>query len=215
MKVETWLKMAGFDYTTVPCMNPGQGPKKKIPFIRVDGRSIGDSELIIDHLRISAPNDPDHGETAEEAALTVATTRMLDEHLYWTIVYSRWIDDRYWPTIRAEFFKIIPGPFRGLIAAMIRRGVRKVLHGQGMGRHTADEIYAFAARDIDALAGLLGDKPYFLGGAPRRVDAVCYAYLAGCYHATLESPLTHMVTKHPSLAAYTDRMRDRYFPEKT
>jgi hypothetical protein len=51
---------------------------------------------------------------------------------------------------------------------MIRRRLRKTLQGQGIGRHSRDEITAIGIRSIDAMAAYLGDKPFFMGSAPGR-----------------------------------------------
>ena len=47
-----------------------------------------------------------------------------------------------------------------------------------MGRHCEAQIHAIGKRDITALAGFMGDKPYFMGTEPCLIDARSYGFLA-------------------------------------
>src|SRR4026208_2518541 len=42
-----------------------------------------------------------------------------------------------------------------------REGILQEFHGQGMGRHTAEENYALARADMTALSDYLGERSYF------------------------------------------------------
>jgi glutathione S-transferase len=86
------------------------------------------------------------------------------------------------------------------------------MHGHGMGRHTAPEIYAIGQRDITALADFLGSKRYFLGELPCSLDATAYAFLANLLWVPIESPLKQHTRQYPQLEAYCQRMRDQYYP---
>src|SRR5262249_8950720 len=80
-------------------------------------------------------------------------------------------DDENFEKGPQNFFRKVPAPLRPVIIAMVRRGVRKALHGHGMGRHSRAEIGALAARSIDAFADFLGAKPFFFGREPTGLDA--------------------------------------------
>ena len=41
-----------------------------------------------------------------------------------------------------------------------------------------DELALLGARDVDALATLIGDKPFLMGDAPCAADAAVFAMLA-------------------------------------
>jgi len=45
---------------------------------------------------------------------------------------------------------------------MVKRSVRRNLHGHGMGRHSKAEV-GLAVRDVEALAAFLGGKPWLMG----------------------------------------------------
>ena len=51
LKLATWLRMAGVPYDFVDANDPSQGPKGKSPWIAWGGESMGDSTLIIQHVR--------------------------------------------------------------------------------------------------------------------------------------------------------------------
>ncbi len=211
MKAELLLKMADLAYEPVICVNPRKGPKGKLPAIADDGGIIGDSEFIRRHLERKYIVDFDKGLGARERATAHAFARMLEERTYWVAVYERWIDERNWPVVRAALFGGLPPPLRSLVPFIARRKVRDYLHGQGLGRHTRDEVYALGAADIRAVAEALGDKAYFMGSAPTGVDATIYAFVAALLVPPFESPVKDEIRRHANLVAYAERMRARYY----
>ena len=54
LKLATYLRLAGVPHETHEIMDPSEGPKQKLPFIRDEGEPIGDSELIISTSRQSS-----------------------------------------------------------------------------------------------------------------------------------------------------------------
>jgi glutathione S-transferase len=118
-----------------------------------------------------------------------------------------------WPQVRDTFSDGMPAPVRAVVSRIARRDVRNCLHGHGLGRHSRDEIIDLGRADLASVAAFLGDRPYFMGGAPTSVDAVVYAMLANTLSVPLDSPLREAAASHPALVAYCERMRQRYFPE--
>jgi glutathione S-transferase len=211
MKLETYLRMAGLPFELVNDGNVMKAPKGKLPYIEDDGRRIADTQFIIEHLK-QAHGDPlDASMTATERALATAFQRLLEEDLYWAVVYTRWIDDAGWAKTRAAFFGTLPPPLRWILPPLARRGLRAELRGHGMGRHDVGQIHAIACRDVDALADWLGDKPYMLGEQPRSLDASAYAFLANLLWAPVESPIRRHAQTRPALEAYCQRMKARYY----
>jgi glutathione S-transferase len=214
MRVETYLRMAGLPYEPIcDTGNMRKAPKGKMPFIDDKGQLISDSGFIIDYLKAMYGDPLDRGFSAEERAKAHAMQRMIGEHLYWAMLYSRWLDQDSWPFYRDVIFKGVAKPIRGIVAAMIQRKLRGQFHGQGMGRHSREEIYALGKADIDALAAYLGDKPYFMGAAPSSLDAMTFAFLSSIVRAPMDSPLKECALSHPQIPAYCERMRAAYFPD--
>jgi glutathione S-transferase len=213
MKVEILLKMAGLPYGVERESNPTKGPKGKIPFIRDGNDVIGDSGFIQAHLETRYGVDFDKGLSGPERAVAHGLARMCEERLYWCLVYSRWIDAQNWPTVSTFFFADLPPVVRSIVPILSRRGVRAGLNGNGIGRHSAEEIYALGTQDINALAAHLGTKPFMMGDTPSSLDAVAYPFIEGLTVAQLPSPLMTAIEQHASLLAYRDRCRGLWFTE--
>jgi glutathione S-transferase len=211
MKVETYLRMAGIPYALRYGMYQLRAPKKKLPYIDDGGRIVADSHLIIDYLKSAYGDRLDAALNPDQRALGTAILRLLEDSLYWVLLYARWIDETGWPMTRQAFFGALPVPLRWFVPGLARRGLAQQLHAQGTGRHTAEDIYAIGSADIAALALLLGDQSYFLGAEPSSVDAAAYAFLANILDVPLDQPLRQAARAQPNLSAYCARMRARYY----
>lgn len=213
MKLETWLRLAKLPYEIVTVANPGKAPKGKLPYI-VDGNdTVPDSEAIIAWLSKKYEIDLDENLSVEEKAVARAFERMLNEHAYFGLLFARWIDPPGWAQVKAAYFGGLPPGLRQLVPAMLQRSVRRDLRGQGLGRHTPDEIYARIAQDLQAVSDYLGDQPFFMGREPTTIDASVYAFVGNCIEADLKTPLTELAVQHANLVDYCARMRQRCFPE--
>jgi glutathione S-transferase len=214
MRVETYLRMTGLPYEAInDTRSMRKAPKGKLPYIEDQERLIGDSGLIIDYLKATYGDPLDGGLSAEDRAIAHAMQRMIGEHLYWAMLYSRWLDPDAWPYYRDILFKGLAKPIRRIVAALVQRRLRAQFYGHGMGRHSREEIYALGKADINALAAFLGDKPYFLGNSPTSLDATAYAFLSMIVSAPTNSPLKECALSHPQIPAYCERMRAAYYPD--
>ena len=211
MKVETYLRMTDLEYSVSYMGNPTKAPKGKLPYIEDKGRLIADSKFIISYLESTYHHDLNATLTPAEKAISEAMASMLEEKFYWAVVYSRWIDDRYWPTIKKIFFGRMPPLVRNIAPGLIRKQVNRSLHEQGTGRHTADEIYRIANSHLLALSDYLENKPYFMGHEPTRLDATAYAFIATVVQARLETELKSNAMQYENLVAYCERMQQQYF----
>ena len=211
MKVETYLRMAGLPYECPRKADIFKSPKGKMPYIDDNGKVLADSTFIVDYLKATYGDKLDAKLTARQRALGVVIQRTFEESLYWPVVYSRWIEDVGFNTVKEAAFAKLGFPMRQLIPVFARRGLRKQLHAQGTGRHSRDEIYAIGCRDVTALSELLGDQPFFLGDEPTSVDATAYAFLANLLWAPIDLPIRAHAQKLPTLEAYCQRMKARYY----
>jgi len=213
LKVETYLKMTATPYEVVREIDVSKSPKNKLPYIDDGGVRIGDSYFIIEHLKRTRGDELDAGLGARDRAIGHAFTRMMDEHLYWAVVHSRWFDDRFSPRMIRIFFGELPAEQLAPTTAAVRDAMQKVLYAHGIGRHSADEIVHRANADLAATAALLGDRPFMLGDKPTTLDAAAYAFLSNVVDVDMDTALRRQVAEHPNLVQYCRRMRDRYFPE--
>jgi glutathione S-transferase len=213
LKLEAWLRLADIPYTVEPSTDLRKAPKGKLPYIRDEGRLIGDTTLIIDYLKASRGIDPDAGLDPRERAEALMLQRLLEDHFYFILVYSRWIDEAGWATLQPAFFGRLPFPARRFAARHFRRRVKRMLHLQGLGRHRPAEIYAMARQDLEALADYLGDRPFLMGEQLTSIDAVAYAFLASILYLPFETELKRIAHEFPTLVTYCEAMEQGLQPE--
>ena len=216
MKLETWLRMTDVPYEVAP-LDMANAPKGKVPYIVLeDGIRMGDSTLIVEHLATQHGRSPDAELTAEQRAVSLAFRRMMKEELYWVICHSRYKDTRNWGTYKqllVESLEGVPQEQRPAVADMYQKIIVDQLQGQGMGRHSQEEVYRLGIEDVTAVSDYLGDKPFFMGARPTTVDATVYAYLANIVEVPLESPVKDFGLSRGNVVGYLRRMRSRFFPE--
>ncbi|NVO13934.1 MAG: glutathione S-transferase family protein [Rhodoplanes sp.] len=210
-KAETLLKMAGVPYRTA-LGNLRKAPKGKLPYMDDDGAVIADSTFIRWHIEKKYGVELDRGLSDEQRAVAWAFEKMAEEHLYWALVHARWVDDANFDRGPRQFFASVPAPARPLVIAMVRRGVRRALHAQGLSRHTPDELLRLGRRSIDALADHLGGKPFFMGPLPTAVDATVFAFVCSALCPQFVTPLRTAAEHHDNLRRYVGRMAARYYP---
>jgi len=207
LKLETWLRMKGFDYDVE--WNPQKmGPKDKVPFATIDGVVIGDSEHIIEKLSKAS----NIHSTLIDPVQDILVRRLVEEHLYFILVYSRWVDPMGWADFKDLFFAPAPALIRGFIAKKVRKLVVENLRGQGIARHTHKEVYKKGADDLKALSEFLGDKPYFCGDQPGLTDASAYGLLANIHFSPVGGDLPDLLNSHGNLVQFVERMKKQYWP---
>lgn len=211
-KAETLLKMSGLPYR-IARSGFGKAPKGKLPYIDDDGVILGDSTFIRLHLQRQHGIDFDAGLSPSERAVAWAFEKMCEEHLYFAVLHTRWLIDENFAVGPRSFFDKVPAPLRPFIIALIRRQVRRDLKGQGMGRHSEEEISQLAIRDLNAIADFLGDKPYLMGATPCGADAAVFALVAAALAKCFKTPIRTAAELQPNLVAYRDRLMQQYFPE--
>ena len=211
MKLEAFLRRAGIDYKVVECNDPRKAPKGKVPFIVYKGERIGDSNLIIEKLSADYKVDLNAGLSDQEKAIHHAFRAMLDEHLYFVLVYSRWMDDSNWTTLKNTLFAPIPKLIRGMITGKIRDKVLGDLQGQGIARHSPDEVYAMGKKDIEALSTYLSGKDWFGNGKPCLLDISAVTMLASFLKVPMDSPAKSAINADAKLVAYIERGMSELF----
>lgn len=211
-KTETYLRMAGIEYdikTTLPLF----APKGKLPYIEDGDLKLADSRFIIRYLKTNY-KDLDGELNPAESALALAMQRLIEEHLFWATMYSRWqYTDANWQANKKAIFGVLPPVIRDIAAIIYRYKINQQIHGHGTGRHKAEEIFELGMLDIDALSACLGEKKYFLGDQPTTLDATAFGFLINTLRCPIESPLKEHGLSKNNLKNYVDRIRAEYYPE--
>jgi glutathione S-transferase len=211
-KIETYLRMAGIEYdikTTLPLF----APKRKLPYIEDGDLKIADSRFIIRHLSAKY-KDLDHDLEPAQLALSLAMQRLLEEHLFWITMYSRWqYTEKNWQVTKRAAFHVLPPIFRDIMASYYRHNIKQQIFGHGTGRHKAEEIFELGRLDIDALSACLANKKYFLRDRPTTVDASAFGFLINTFGCPIESPLKEYSLSKTNLVDYIERIKTEYYPE--
>ena len=207
MKVEVFLRLARLEYRVVHAA-PMRQPKGKLPVVRDAGVVVPDSEAIVAHLQRTHGARMPPSLAAPETPRQLLLRRLIEEHLYFVGVFFRWSDDAGWVHTRG-YFAALPAPLRRLVGTLLRRKMVRDLFGQGLGRHSREEIVAKAVADLHALSAELGTSPFFGGEEPAAIDASAYAWLANAVHVQFDNPMKAHVRSLPNLMAYCERMKAR------
>jgi Glutathione S-transferase N-terminal domain len=169
LKVFAFLRLVGLPFVHEHIFDASAAPRGQLPYMVDDGETIGDSETILAHLigKYSLGIGAALGQRERDLSLLI--TRMLDD-LYWVMSYSRWKDERYWPSFRDALMREHPSLTEdGLLKA--REFNFQRYHFQGIGRYAPEAAYARGLADLKVLADLVPADAYVHGRAPTSVDA--------------------------------------------
>jgi glutathione S-transferase len=208
LKVEMALTYLGREFEIIEESDPRKAPKGKLPYLLIDKQRMPDSELILEYL------DKENGGrlfgdfTAVELAQGTAFTRLTEDHLYWMMVASRWLDEAWFGHIRSGFFGNLPAPIRLLVSNIARRQVRQTYNSHGLGRHSLQEQAQFARRDMQAIASVVSDQGYITGGRLSPFDFSVASLIAGMLDNKPATWVTDLGQEFPALQAYAERIQE-------
>ncbi|RMD85098.1 MAG: glutathione S-transferase family protein [Candidatus Dadabacteria bacterium] len=208
LKSEMLLTSLGLAFETRVEPDPRKAPKGKLPFLLAGDKTIADSELITEFLNEITQGRVYAGLSDRDRAVGVALSRLVEDHLYWLFVASRWLDDEWFPNVVTGFFHIAPRPIRPLVARAARRQVRQTLYLQGLGRHTAAEQRGFLERDLEALENVVPDDAFLFAEAPCIYDFTVAGMMAGIYDNRPATWATEVATRYRRLRDYTERVQE-------
>lgn len=210
LKADTLLAMSGLAYAR----KPGsfiKAPRGKLPVLADGGTLVTDSEAIRRYLRAAKGFDADASLDADQAAEALAWRTLIEEQLYFLMVWSRWIDRP--EAIEAPFFGAMPLPVRKAVFTFARSKIRRDLNGQGAGRRDAAERRAMGEEIVAAVARRLGGRPFVFGETPTALDATIFGAFENLIAVELDGPLEQAARSHAALSGHCARMRERFHGE--
>ena len=213
MKLETYLRMAKIPYQVENNFNMLKTPKGKVPYIEDNGQCICDTGFIIEYLKKTYGDPLDQELNEEGKAIILAFRRLIEEHLYWPMIYARWMEEENWLKIKAFFFDDLPTAMKFIVPKVARKKVKDQLKGHGMGLHSPAEIYQLGNENLKALSNFLADKPYFMGEKPTSLDATAYSFLANIIQPPTPSPLKDFAMNLNNLVTYNNRIKEEYYSD--
>lgn len=206
LKVEMALTYLKLDFDVATEANPAKAPKGKMPWL-VDGEVIPDSELILDYLDNKTNGGLFGHLTEQEVAVGTAFTRLAEDHLYWLMVASRWLDDEWFKVVKKDFFGFMPAPVGFLVSKMARRQVNKTYQLHGLGRHSMEEQAAFARKDLQAIAAQTRLHPYIAGERLTHYDFAVASMIAGLMDNKPATWVSRIAEETPGLRDYAERIQ--------
>lgn len=207
LKAEMAMKYLDMDFEHVVEQDPRKTPKGKLPYMVINGEKIADSELILEKLDKMSQGKLYSDLTPREKAIGFAFTRLAEDHLYWLVVASRWLDDDWFPEVVKGFFGSVPGIVRGLVARSAQKGVQETLHLHGLGRHTPDEQEGFLRRDLQSIADIVGAEHYIVGQRLTVFDFVVAGMLSGLLDNEPATWASRIASEYPALREYLERIQ--------
>ncbi|EAW30414.1 hypothetical protein GP2143_09420 [marine gamma proteobacterium HTCC2143] len=207
LKMEMALTYLTIDFELIELNDPRKAPKAKLPYMELNGETLSDSEIMFEQLNAITDGKLYNGLTAEQKAIGTAFSRLAEDHLYWLLVASRWLEDDWFPHVDAAFFAPMPIPLRWIIPSIARKQVRKTLQLHGLGAHSREEMKAFARRDLQAISDAIGSKPFLLGNEISAFDFTVGSMLSGILDNKPDTWLSPIAREIDHLVDYTERVQ--------
>nr|XP_011456795.2 failed axon connections homolog [Crassostrea gigas] len=209
VKLETYLRMAKVPFMNEHDSETNRSSKGKFTWIEYNGQEVADSEFCIQFINKTFCIDLDKNFSGEEIAAGRAIQRMVDEHLYWTLALQRWVFD---PKNGIDSGRKRLGvPW--LVFLLVRNNIKKQTYAQGVGRHTEKEVMQVMEEDLQTLSKLLGKKKYILGEHASQTDCSVFAILSQIHWQDFGGAAKKVYKKYPNLSAYTERMKEEFWPD--
>ena len=205
LKLIKWLQLSGLPYRQVYEDNTMKGPKKKSPWIELDGEAIADSEIIIGTLSWRSGFDIDSGLAPEQRAASHAVRRMLEEHLHMIFEYELFVHPVGIAGSRV-LAEAMPRLVQGPAFRYMRAHMKRQLHARGIARHDPETIARKGCADIDAVETILGDKPFLIADRPSMADVAAYGLIRPMSVWPMKTPVAEYVKSRRRLVAYLERM---------
>lgn len=207
VKAEMALTYLQLDFEIENTLELNKAPKGKVPWIDDDG-IIADSELVLSHLDKKTDGGLYGHLTNEEKALGTAFIRLAEDHLYWMIVASRWLNDEWFENVKRDFFSKLPWPLRHIVPVVARKQTRRAYNLHGLGRHSHEEQLTFLDRDIEALTARLKDHDYIASDRMTVYDFGVTGILASSMDNQPETWVSARMNKEQSLRDYIERVQE-------
>jgi glutathione S-transferase len=204
--------MANIEYDSILLRRPPRSSTGKVPYVELtDGRRIADSGVIIETLTKERSITLDARLDDQQRARGHLVRRTLEESFYFCVLWERFTTSEGFAFVRRDYFRHAPWPVRVIAPLVVRRNVRRILHGHGTSRLSPSQILEHARADIGAVAATLGDRPFLLGDTPSSFDAVLTGFVWCASVIPYPSVMREAVVAHENLTAYLARMRERYW----
>uniref|UniRef100_A0A915Q6B8 Thioredoxin-like fold domain-containing protein n=1 Tax=Setaria digitata TaxID=48799 RepID=A0A915Q6B8_9BILA len=172
LKLETWLRMADIQYENV-CSWRTRSLEGTLPFLEHNGKEYPDSALAIrDMTRIFSKESMESHLSDEQKATYRAFEAMAENSLVMTVGYVLQMEhlDEVFQQISDDTFGILAPLWKFLLKMIISSKMAKKLKVVALGKHSREEVINIGMDDLKAISSHLGNRHYFAGFKPTKVD---------------------------------------------
>ncbi len=209
MKSMIHLEMLEVDYS-VQIADLEEAPFKKAPYVKDEGKLIGDSVLIRRHFEAKLNKDLDAALSQKEKAQAWAIERMVEADMGLMLLHERWLKEENFNKGPMHFFDGVPEAVRSSVIEGSLNALRQRADGQGLSRfEETDRLYLFD-KVVSALSNQLGDSTYMFGENATGVDACVAAFVQGCSTPFFETPMIDIMHKYSNLQEHSKRVDARF-----
>ncbi|CAJ0945708.1 unnamed protein product, partial [Mesorhabditis belari] len=215
LKLETWLRMADIHYEIVPAPIFLRSKEGTMPFVELDGIEYYDSAFTISNLTsaLNKSSLEDHL-TDEQKAVSRAFEKMTENSFNISHIPLRLEHI-------GEIIATLPNIFgflRPLVGVIASRDVstryKAVLAASAYGKHTREETIIIGCDDLKAISTYLGNKHFFTGFKPTRIDACLFGFLSQIVYAPYPNEHTKYIQENAhNLIDYVNRIKARFWPD--
>jgi glutathione S-transferase len=202
LKVYAFMRLCSMTFEHRHILDTKQAPRGQLPYLTDDDKLIGDSDTIIAYLKHQYDLRIDSRLSPSQSNLGFLVRRTLDD-LYWPMSYSRWRDERFWPSFRDAIIKTHPEITESDLEAA-REYNKLRYHYQGIGRFEPDQIYARGVEDLCAIGDILKDSTFAFSDKPTGIDAAIYGFTANIYFYNIDTPLKKCVLSQPHMVRHCE-----------
>lgn len=220
IKVEGFLRLSNIPYEMVYTMKLGS--KGQIPYVRLNGEEIGDSNVIIPQLKQHFNVDIDAPLTASQRGIGHAILRMLEEHTAQIGFYYRYglhMVDFYAALNIPDRLFDAKNSLKGLAIASAWKafqpgGTKKKMKMRGLANHSDEELWSFSFADLRAISDLLGEDTYFHGSEPSTIDCAIFGHLSQFLFIPLDFPQKQFLQSEcTNVVDFVKRFREKHWPD--
>lgn len=85
--------------------------------------------------------------------------------------------------------------------------ISSVITSRALAAYAPEDAYARGMADLDAVAGLLGDRSFMFGPRPGSVDAGMYGFVANIHYYDIDTPLKRHLQARTNLVEHCQALR--------
>ncbi len=207
MKVENVMRFFAIEHSLEYQPTHNHSPTGLLPYFSDGPDVICDSDAIIAHLNTSAQLNLDSHLSASQKSIALLMKRVVQEHLYPIMLFSRMIDPSGLALFKQTFFDNVTDE----ALKKVTDNISNKLSALGVDCADAQKVYALGLENIAAIDTLYSGGSYFFGEQLSSIDAVLLAFLSNISYVPIENPLSDYIAESLPLKTYINQMMAKYY----